>query len=127
RHQHRDIAANHLGSCVTKQPLRRRVHAFYDPVLIDGDDRVGCGAQDRLNATLALAQRIFCFLTKCDVTNDASELPVITSAHLAEREFNGKSGAVAAQRFKFAADSYHSGLSGADISFEISVVLVAMR
>src|SRR5262249_6082871 len=57
RHQHRQLGADHLFAGVAEDPLRRLVDQHDAAVLVDRDDRVGCGFGERAEPILALPQR----------------------------------------------------------------------
>ena len=58
RHQHVDVAAQHLADAIAEQPLRRRVECLNRPAIVDDDDAVDRRFDDRPHALFALAERL---------------------------------------------------------------------
>ena len=56
-HQAGDVAPDHLGRGIAEHPLGRRIEGLDDAALVDRDQPVGRGRQDRLQQRLALRQR----------------------------------------------------------------------
>ena len=72
-HQHRDVAADDLVVRVAEDPLGGRVHRLDNPLLVDGDDAVDGGVDDRLEPDGRLADGLFGLLPLGDVAGDLGE------------------------------------------------------
>ena len=57
-HEHLDVLADHLVRRVAEKPLRRRVHRLDCTKLVDRDDRVHRGVEDRARAGLAFEEAL---------------------------------------------------------------------
>src|SRR5207248_641094 len=126
RHQHIDIAADHLRTGVAEQPYRRRAEGLNNALRIDDDDRIGDGIEDRAQPQLALALRQLGGFTIGYVADDPDKDQLITVARLADREVHRKHRAVFPAANDLAADTDDLLTTGAQVIREISIVLAGI-